>query len=148
MTYNSFDDFAKDQFRAFEELKDVDKVLRTALLDGLVLVKDRVQQRGATADNSSIGTYSKSWAKFRKSTGRQTSKIDLTNTGDMMRNFTIIPDGSDALGLGFTSDLEAKKAEGNEKRYGGPIFEFSDEEERFIDTNIEKKVAVILNRIS
>ncbi|MES2731724.1 MAG: hypothetical protein V4714_08250 [Bacteroidota bacterium] len=146
MIFNSTEEFLAAQNRAFEELKDVDKVLRGALFDSLALIKGRIQQDGQNSGGGNIGTYSKKWAKFRSSIGRQTGHIDLTLSGDMMRNFSIIPDGSDALGLGFTSDLESDKASGNEERYGGAIFELTSEEEAFIEGEINKKVADILNK--
>ncbi len=146
MIFNSTEEFLAAQERAFAELTDVNKVLRVALLDSLALIKGRIQQDGQNAGGGSIGTYSKKWAKFRSSIGRQTAHIDLTLSGDLMRNFTIIPDGTDALGLGFTSDLESKKAIGNEEHYGGAIFEPSDEEQDFIESEINRKVADILNK--
>lgn len=147
MTYPSFEAFAKDQISIFNELKDVDKVLRTALLDSLSLIKSRIQQDGLNSQESNIGTYSKTWATFRKSRGRQTDHVDLTLEGTLMRNFSIIPDGNNALGIGFTSDTEAKKASDNEKRFNAKIFDLSSDELAFVEQEINKKVVQILSRI-
>lgn len=147
MTYPSFEAFAKDQISIFAELKDVDKVLRQSLLDSLVLVKSRIQQQGENSQESNIGTYSKGWAKFRQSKGRQTSIVDLTFSGDLMRNFTIIPDGNNALGIGFTSDTEAKKASDNETRFKAKIFDLSSDEQDFIEKGINAAVTKIFSRI-
>jgi hypothetical protein len=147
MTYPSFEAFAKDQVSIFNELKEVDKVLRGALLDSLAIVKGRIQQDGLNSQEANIGTYSKGWAKFRKSKGRQTDHIDLTLEGTLMRNFSIIPDGNDALGIGFTSDTEAKKAEQNELRFKSKIFDLSESEQDFIEKEINSAVAKIFSRI-
>jgi len=174
MTYPSFESFAKDQVGLFNQLRDVDKVLRTALLDSLVLIKDRVQQKGEKSDGSQIGTYSDkgnagkiarsfgsianqrqqraggfsgSYKEFRQRLGRQTAYVDLTLTGDMLRNFTIIPISQNSLGIGFTSDKEAVKARKNEQHFGGPIFDLSADEEKFINDAIETKVNAIFAQI-
>jgi len=146
MTYPSFDAFAKDQIGLFNQLRDVDKVLREAILDGLVLVKDRIQQHGENALESPIGTYSKTWASFRSKHGRQVSYIDLTYSGDLMRNYSIIPDNN-GLGIGFTSDREANKAKSLEKRFKAPIFDLSSDEQKFIEDKIEAKVNAIFAQI-
>lgn len=55
-------------------------------LDAKALIQRRVQETGQTADGVSTGEYSLLYKKKREKKGRQTSFVDLTDTGDMWQS--------------------------------------------------------------
>lgn len=79
------------------------------------------------------------YKEFRESLGLQTEFVDLTLTGEMIGAFTVIPISDDSYGLGFNNAEAAKLASYHEDRYG-EVFSLADEEERFIDEQIEKQI--------
>ena len=135
----------------FQQLIDIDKVLRVVAFDTVALISNRVQQEGKKSDGSKIktkaketfGAYSKSWGNTRKRNGRQTAHIDLTDSGDMMGDYLPVPTGENEYSVGFRGDVSSQKAEYNEIRFGD-IFLPTEEEEEFIVESLTKKLDAIL----
>lgn len=99
-------------------------------------IQRRVQDKGVGSDGRKLSPYSKQYANYKKSTGRQTKYRDLTYTGNMWQSLTATKLGSDAARMFFGSAAEAKKAGYNDKRT--PFFELGDAEKRIIDSEIKK----------
>lgn len=135
------------------QLIDVDKILREASLDAVVMISDRVQQRGEnTAGEKMItkstpkkGAYSSSYADKRVKNGLQIEHIDLTFQGDMMNDFTVAPDGETGYIIGFRGQLSSDKSEWNERKFG-TIFQLSETESELIKSIITNKINAILNK--
>lgn len=124
-------------------LGDADVVIRTSAVDTVALISDRVQQRGLKTDGSRIKSfYSYGYGLKRRKKGLQTKFIDLTFTGDMLADYTVVPDGNDSFVAGFRSDKSARKAEWNEERFG-TIFQASKDE---LDT-LKKAVFETVGRL-
>jgi hypothetical protein len=79
------------------------------------------------------------YKEFRESLGRQTEFVDLTLSGETIGAFTVIPISSDSFGLGFNNAEAAKIAEAQEKKYG-EVYSLTDDEEAFINEQIEKRI--------
>lgn len=146
------DEFIKNQLSALNDLKSADKILRTAALNTVVIISDRIQQRGEKTDGSKIvtssptktGAYSKEYGKKRQSKGRQTSIIDMTFTdGGMMDDLTVEPSGENEYLVGFSGKQSSDKAEWNEDRFG-ELFSLSNSEQELVDNIIVNKVNEIL----
>lgn len=129
------------------DLGNADKIFREAALNTVVLISDRVQQKGKKSNGQSIttkakektGAYSKSYGKRRIKEGRQVKHIDQTFTGDMMDNLVPEPEGKTNYVVGFRGEKPAQKAEWNEDRFGA-IFELS-------NTELKSVLGIINNRI-
>ncbi len=142
-----------------EGLIDGDKILREAALDVVVLVSDRVQQRGENSEGQKMitkshtkkGAYSYDYGKLREdgnkkfNGGLQTDHIDLTFTGDMFNNYTIAPEGQTSYIIGFKDKLSSDKADWNERKFGR-IFQLSEKESELIKGIITKRINAILNK--
>ncbi len=126
-------------------LGDADKVLRTAAVDTVALISDRVQQDGLKTNGTPIKSfYSAGYGAKRRKLGFQTQYVDLTFTGDMMADYTVVPDGQDSFVAGFRSEKSAQKAEYNEQRFG-TVFEASKNELDILKESVIESVNKILN---
>jgi hypothetical protein len=109
-------------------ISDPDKVLRSSAIDTVALISDRIQQQGLKSNGTPIKSfYSFEYSQKRRRNGLQTQYIDLTFTGDMLADYTVVSDGSDSFVAGFRSDKSAQKADFNEQRFG-IVFHASKEE--------------------
>lgn len=128
-------------------LRGTDQVLREAALNAAALVTNRVQQRGELADGGKIGggSYSPGYRQYRARKGRQTSFVDLTQTGQMMDSFTVAGDGAGAYVVGFATTQQALKAAKNEAYYGR-IFILSPGESQQVLTIIRKRLDAIFGK--
>ncbi len=89
-------------------------LLAAKRLEGLM--KRRIFNKGQDNEGVSIGPYiSASWIKKRAEGGRQTKYVDLQNKGDLLRSFTTVRDGDEAV-LAIVRDEDYKKATGNSFR--------------------------------
>jgi hypothetical protein len=125
------------------QLKDRDKVLREAMINGLALVLFRIQQKGLNSQEQSLGNYNSWYAKKRENQGLQTKKIDLTYTGQMTQNFKVIPYKDNGYALGFDNAFAGQKAEWNEERFGD-IFTPSQNEQMQIMVMVTNRINQIL----
>jgi hypothetical protein len=122
-----------------EYLLDDDERSRRALMmgvhDAVGLISMRIQQDGQDAEGDVMtsdsakteGAYSKPYARKRKAAGRQIAQVDLTMTGDLMRNFQVIDVSSKEATAGFLASKQGDKAEYLEAYYG-PVFGLTKEE--------------------
>lgn len=115
--------------------------------DGMALVSHRIQQQGRntrgdvmrTKSPRSIQAYSKAAALMRRKRGRQTSHIDFTMEGDLMRNYNIISSSAKEAVVGFLDRGMAEIA-GYLEAYFGPAFYLSDSEKKFLLDKFRQKV--------
>lgn len=125
--------FPEIQERIREELS-THRYSRTAALTVFAIHKPRIFEEGLAANGSSIGEYTDpAYIQKRRQAGRETGFVNLAFTEQMKRDYLPSDDGK--AGFGFSDDEQKAKADFNEKRYGKPIFELSQEEEDlFVDT--------------
>lgn len=67
------------------------------------------------------------YSEFRQVVGRQNAYVDLDLTGQLRESIGLGSTEGNVV-VGIRSELEAKKAEGNEKRFGKVIFAPTEEE--------------------
>lgn len=132
---------------ALLSLKDKDKVLRFACVQGVSLILHRIQHDSKNSKGENLKPYSKQYAKIRIAAGRQVAKKDLTMTGQMTSNFKILPTGEKSYGLGFDNSFANQKAEWNEAREG-TLFLPTKQENDVIVSAIQSKIIKILNKQS
>lgn len=120
---------------------EIEKALRMAGLDAVVLVADRVQQKGesvsgkmVTKSSKSDGVYSKGHKKARNKKNLQTGHVDLTYDGDLMRDWQLLKSDSKSSEIGFISDTQSDKAEYLEAYYGDIFKLKANEEDAVIET--------------
>ncbi len=122
-------------------LNDVlsDRIYRTACLDSIALISNRIQQKGQKSDGVKIGSYKKNYAKYRDKKGRQSNYIDLTFTGEMIDGLAFSKTSDEEYSIGFSSKKSADKAEWNEARFGS-VFELTEDEISLVISEVEVKV--------
>jgi hypothetical protein len=132
--------------RVIEQLKDPQKVLKTAALNSLALISERIQVFGKLSNGSAIGggQYNKQYAKKRAASGRQVRQIDYTFSGDLMQSFTAGP-GPRFYAIGFTDEENHNKKEWLENMHG-VAFELSEKEIDLAFKDIENDVNKIITR--
>jgi 5'-3' exonuclease len=92
------------------------------------VTRTRIHEQGIKSDGSQIGTYSPSYLELRREQqDRSNTNVNLVFTGDMERDYKIIPISDTEYGLGYTDDNNADKAKWNTERYGR-IFALTDDE--------------------
>jgi hypothetical protein len=124
-----------------------EKVMRTAGLTAVAVILNRNQQQGKNSDGSkrqsksskTVGAYSAGYAKKRRKKGRQIDLVDLTMSGDMLRNFNLIAADKNSAEVGFMTDAASQIAEYNEAYYG-EMFILSDSEEMKVMAGAEKEI--------
>ena len=82
---------------------------------------------------------------FRQSLGRQVAFVDLTLTGDMMRDLKPGPTGPNSYGIGFLSSEQHKIAQYNEKHFG-ITFDPTEQELKQSLVTINKAISSILSK--
>lgn len=128
----------------FKQLISADKILRTAALDAVVLISDRVQQQGLKTDGSPIGKYTNAeYINKRNKKGLQTSYVDQTFTGDMLGDFIPEPESTTSYVVGFRGK-NAEIAEYNEIRYGS-LYQLSEKEKTIIYDNVANQINATIN---
>ena len=96
-----------------QDINDV--VLKTAqeMRDAMI---NRIT-RGISSDGKKFEQYSKPYAKIRAKAGRNLKSDRLIFTDNMLANYQAQMIRPDTAAIAFTSNEEAKKAEGNQARY-------------------------------
>lgn len=146
------DEFVKKTNAFASDFINTDQEIRAACFNTIVLISDRVQQRGETTDGIKMrskskdvsGAYSFDYGKYQRfNKGRQIDHVDLTYTGEMMDSLTLEPEGGGKWIVGFSGQSASDKAEFNEQYYG-TIFQLSDSEMNDVMddllNNIQKKI--------
>lgn len=106
-------------------------------------IKKRIFVDGLDGLNRQIGAYSDRYDALRASRGLTTGRVVLHFTGQMMENFVLI-ESSNGYVSGF-KDIEAsQKALWNVNRYSDAIFEVSDDEQKFIQDELNKEIQRLL----
>lgn len=95
---------------------DLRKTLQVSLSSALTRMISRIQSRGVGSDGAGLKAYSPAYAKKKASRGRNTSTVDMTFSGDMLRNLdvSVTSNLQETVGeIKFRSSREAAKARGN-----------------------------------
>ncbi|MDQ1087183.1 hypothetical protein [Siphonobacter sp. SORGH_AS_1065] len=113
---------------------ELPQILTGAALDHVAVVKQRIQNQGIGSSGQSLttkaakrlGAYSKAYSRRRQKYGRQTAKVDLTMSGDLMRSFQVMPaqqlGSSVIVEAGFTDAAKVEIARGLEDYYGKAFY--------------------------
>lgn len=120
-----------------------DQIYRTACLDSIALVTNRIQNEGDNSKGGKIGEYKPFSAKNRAKRGRQTQFIDLTDSGQMIDSLAFEKTNENEYAIGFSSKAAADKAEWNEARFGD-VFALTKEEINLVTEAIEKNVGAAI----
>lgn len=154
--------------QVYNELMDqLDKLTKenTVLLavgnSMLAVTKERIFENGLDAEGNSIGSYStkpisisrkrqprqtrstyfkEGYKQFKKEIGFDPNKVNLVMSGQMRDDWSVIHLGNNQIGLGFRNELNSKKADGNEERFGKEIFSHSKEEDEILDKVFEAEL--------
>lgn len=117
-------------------------------------IKERINQKGIDAWGRSFPPLSDGYKKFKQAKVKHRKDTKVKNNSDkdvgfrnfslfntMLPNFKMYKEGA-GFYMGFNSDIELKKAEGNSKYVGNNIIEPSEKE---IDMQIDIFQEAILN---
>lgn len=77
------------------------------------------------------------YKEWRGMNNKSTSEVNLNFTGDLDRSFTFTKINENRYGIGFTTEKEWDKADGNEKRNNAPIFAVGKRESEAVDLVIK-----------
>jgi hypothetical protein len=135
--------------------EDLELELLRAGADVVVTVLHRIKHAGkdalgGTLDTKSSkreGAYSARYAKVRKEAGRQTGRVDLNMTGDMLLNYNLTEQEKRMVGVGFISDDADEKAEWLEEYYGAEIFVPSEQEEDDIMNDAMLRIEQLIDKL-
>lgn len=118
-----------------------DKVGRLLAFSALGLLQDRIFIEGRLPSGELIGdgAYSAMYTKLRRAKGRQVNVVDLTYTGQLAADFTVLPEGDSLYKLGVQNMFNAEKIEKLERQYGA-IFELSEYEIDFLLEALEREL--------
>ena len=109
-------------------LAQTDSLLREIATSMETVTRTRIHEQGIKSDGSQIGTYSPSYLELRREQkDRSNTNVNLVFTGDMEKDYKIIPISDTEYGLGYTDDNNADKAKWITERYGR-IFALTDDE--------------------
>lgn len=86
------------------------------------------------------------YKKLRSLSGLQTSRVDLSFRGDLQRGLKLVQ-RKGAVEIRLNGSKNIKKAEGNEKRFGAPIFEATDVEVGLATRIIQDDINDLINEI-
>ena len=118
-----------------------EKALRVTAHVGVVLVQDRVQQRGEslsgkmrTKSQKTFGSYSKGWGGYRNKKGFQTGFVDWTFDGVLWREWDVLYSDNKVAEIGFKNETEGNKARYLEDYFGATIGFKTDERETLFET--------------
>jgi hypothetical protein len=146
-------------------LRRNDRALRVAFTTVLAVQKQRIFNRGQTADAGKIGTYSKKpisvsrknqprqtgktyfpggYAQFKSAIGKNPGFVNLRLTDQMMLDYTLQILGNDTYGFGFNNDFNYDKSQWAEERFDKNIFDESTAEgnlmEKILTQELERNL--------
>lgn len=116
-----------------------DHIIRTACLDSIALITNRIQNKGKNSSNGQIGEYSPKYAEYRAKNGRQTTFVDLTFTGEMVNGLVLDKTSESEYVVGFASKAAGDKADWNEARFG-EVFALTKEEIELVGRAVENNL--------
>jgi hypothetical protein len=120
---------------------DTDEMTREQCFTLLSDIRKRVHQDGLNSNNSPIGQYDSSYLARRMEKFNRTGDADviLSLTRQMESDYIVFPvEGGNAIGFNNAENL--KKALINERRYGVPIFEPTQQEKETVYDIIDKYI--------
>lgn len=101
-----------------ERLKAIDQRFEQVLADEATQIVLRTR-RGVDVDGTPFASYTEAYAKKRGDSGRRTSPVDLTFTGNMLNSIStkIVRTLETVIGtIFFNSTTEGLKARGNQEK--------------------------------
>lgn len=127
---------------------NLEETLRHGAVDSIAIISHRIQQQGESAEGNRIqtkallrsGAYSKAYAKRRAEKGRQIQQVDMTNSGDLMRNFQVLSVSPRLVTAGFLNNKQADIADHQEAYYGEDIWALSNSEQQFVADGMAYRV--------
>lgn len=89
-----------------------------------------------------VTTYYENYKDFRQKQGCESSFVNLDLTGELQRDLAngLYKIDSNNFSLTVKQDINSKKIEGNEKRFGKEIFDLTKEEEEKLIDIIDKEL--------
>lgn len=146
-------------------LRRNDRAIRIALTSVLAVHKQRIFNRGQSAEGGKIGTYSKNpisisrknqarqtgqtyfpggYAQYKSAIGKNQGFVNLRNTDQMMMDYTLQILGNDMYGFGFSNDFNFDKSGWAEERFDKNIFDESTAEgalmEKILTQELERNL--------
>lgn len=138
-----------------------DRAVRIALTTVFAVNKQRIFNKGQSADSGKIGKYSKTPISIaRKNQARSTGKtyfkggyneyksdigknpgfVNLRNTDQMMMDYTFQVIGKDTYGFGFNNDFNFDKSQWAEERFDKNIFDESVSEGQLMEKILTREL--------
>jgi hypothetical protein len=108
--------------------------------DAIALIKNRLQEKGQTAENSSFPAYSSGYKKTKaKKNGEESVKYrNFTLTGDMLRQLNIVSTGTEngqyTVTIGGKAAFAQDKIDWNSEQVGDILEASKEEQESFAET--------------
>lgn len=120
-------------------------------LDGLALLKQRIQGRGLNSKGARFKPYTKEYAKYgRQEKGYQTNYVDFTRTGRLFASIVakVVKDGKGKTTVEIAPrDAENQKKVDGAVRKRGNILEWSKQEIDFVEKANNLRIQKIVNKI-
>ena len=119
-------------------VKNQDNMLRDIAVSLATSNVDRIHTEGKNVAGGKIGTYAESTRKIRKKKGRQISKVDLSFTGQLSKEFQadVIPGG---WGAGFTTSYGSNLFKLLTDKYGD-VWGITQSDNQAIDRIVSKEI--------
>ena len=146
-------------------LRRNDRAIRIALTSVFAVHKQRIFNKGQTADGGKIGTYSTvpasvsrqnqarntgrtyfpgGYAQYKSAIGKNPGFVNLRNTDQMMMDYTFQVIGNDTYGFGFSNDFNFDKSGWAEEHFNKNIFDESTTEgnlmEKILTQELERNL--------
>jgi hypothetical protein len=134
----------------FERLRN--EIIENAI-SGAVLVAanntharwdNRIFEAGRDSNGNKIGSYSTNYAKLRTKKGRQTSFIDMNQTGSLRGACNLVKINDREYQIKITDKDEVIKMRGNEQRKGIKVGALTDSEKQKFNADIISELKEIL----
>lgn len=128
-----------------EKLANKENIPRILAFDTIDLMTKRIHEEGKAANESQIGTYSKSYLKLRERKYNRSSdtKIIVSLTRQLENNWSVIATDK-GYGVGFLNPFNLQKARWVEQNKGVKIFSLSPSEEKKLSQVIQELVTDVL----
>lgn len=146
---NEFTPAVNELFEAIaSELPDITQIVAK---DAIALIKNRLQEKGQTSENSSFPAYSSGYkkSKAKKNGEESVSFRNFTLTGDMLRQLNIVSTNDEGgryvVTIGGKSDFAQNKIDYNSEQVGD-ILEASKEEEEHFAQVLDEELQKIIDK--
>ena len=143
------------------QLRRNDRVIRIALTSVFAVHKQRIFNKGQSAESTRIGTYSTKplsiarknqaratgktffkggYSEYKSAVGKNPGFVNLRNTDQMMMDYTFQVIGNDTYGFGFSNDFNFDKSQWAEDKYDKNIFDESRSEGELMERILTKEL--------